>query len=474
VATSVYLASSEGLSGKSAIALGLLDQLSRRVGRVGVFRPIVRAKDAAGDHVLDLLLSRLEADLSAQVASGVGYDDVHADGDAAMSTIVERFHAVAERFEAMLVLGSDYTDVTSPTEFSYNARVAANLDAPMLLVITGAGRTPEQTRTAADAAVHEARAHHAQLLAVVANRVAPEAVAATAAALTSSLGDVPAYAVPAEPVLDSPTVRELMAAVKGSLAHGDESLLDRESLGLVVAAMTMPNVLDRLFEGCVVITPADRGDILLGLLLAHRSRTFPRPSGVVLNGGFALPEPISRLVEGLEIHVPVLTCEAGTMATAAALSGVAPRLTRNATRKIETALALFEQHVDGPALLERLDVSPSTVVTPLMFEHRLLDRARAADKHIVLAEGEEDRILTAADQLLRRRVVRLTLLGDPEAIRTRPAGWGSTSAGGPCSTRTTRRCAPGSPRSMPSCGPTRASPWSRPGTSSSTRATSAR
>ncbi len=419
MATSVYLASSEGLSGKSAIALGLLDQLSRRVGRVGVFRPIVRAKDAAGDHVLDLLLSRLEADLSAQVASGVGYDDVHADGAAAMSTIVERFHAVAERFEAMLVLGSDYTDVTSPTEFSYNARVAANLDAPMLLVITGAGRTPEQVRTAADAAAQEARAHHARLLAVVANRVVPEAVAATAAALTSSLGDVPAYAVPAEPVLDSPTVRELMAAVKGSLAHGDESLLDRESLGLVVAAMTMPNVLDRLFEGCVVITPADRGDVLLGLLLAHRSRTFPRPSGVVLNGGFALPEPISRLVEGLEIHVPVLTCEAGTMATAAALSGVAPRLTRTATRKIETAVALFEQHVDGPALLERLDVSPSTVVTPLMFEHRLLDRARAADKHIVLAEGEEDRILTAADQLLRRRVVRLTLLGDPEAIRTR-------------------------------------------------------
>jgi len=195
VATSVYLASSEGLSGKSAIALGLLDQLSRRVGRVGVFRPIVRAKDAAGDHVLDLLLSRLEADLSAQVASGVGYDDVHADGAAAMSTIVERFHAVAERFEAMLVLGSDYTDVTSPTEFSYNARVAANLDAPMLLVITGAGRTPEQVRTAADAAAQEARAHHARLLAVVANRVVPEAVAATAAALTSSLGDVPAYAV---------------------------------------------------------------------------------------------------------------------------------------------------------------------------------------------------------------------------------------------------------------------------------------
>jgi len=419
VATSVYLASSEGLSGKSAIALGLLDQLCRRVGRVGVFRPIVRAKDAAGDHVLDLLLSRLDTDLSPESASGVGYDDVHTDPQAAMSTIVDRFHAVAEQFEAMLIIGSDYTDVTSPTEFSYNARVAANLDAPMLLVITGTGRTPGQTRTAAEVALDEAHAQHVQLLAVVANRVRPDALAATASALASILDAVPAYAVPTEQVLESPTVRDLMAAVDGRLAHGEESLLDRESLGLVVAAMTLPNVLDRLFEGCVVIAPADRGDVLLGLLLAHRSKTFPRPSGIVLNGGLELPSPISRLVEGLEIHVPVLTCEMGTMATTAALSQVAPRLTRTATRKIETALSLFEQHVDGPGLLERLDVSPSTVVTPLMFKHQLLDRARQADKHIVLAEGEEDRILTAADQLLRRRVVRLTLLGDPEAIRTR-------------------------------------------------------
>jgi len=378
-----------------------------------------RAKDAASDHVLDLLLSRLDTDLSPESASGVGYDDVHTDPQAAMSTIVDRFHAVAEQFEAMLIIGSDYTDVTSPTEFSYNARVAANLDAPMLLVITGTGRTPGQTRTAAEVALDEAHAQHVQLLAVVANRVRPEALAATASALASVLDAVPAYAVPTEQVLESPTVRDLMAAVDGRLAHGEESLLDRESLGLVVAAMTLPNVLDRLFEGCVVIAPADRGDVLLGLLLAHRSKTFPRPSGIVLNGGLELPSPISRLVEGLEIHVPVLTCEMGTMATTAALSQVAPRLTRTATRKIETALSLFEQHVDGPGLLERLDVSPSTVVTPLMFEHQLLDRARQADRHIVLAEGEEDRILTAADQLLRRRVVRLTLLGDPEAIRTR-------------------------------------------------------
>ena len=96
MATSVYLASSEGQSGKSAVAVGILHQLSRRVGRVAVFRPVVRTADADDDHVLDLLLSRLErsgdsvAPVTPHEAAGVFYDDVHHDPDAAMSTIVDR------------------------------------------------------------------------------------------------------------------------------------------------------------------------------------------------------------------------------------------------------------------------------------------------------------------------------------------------------------------------------------------------
>ena len=39
---------------------------------------------------------------------------------------------------AVVVVGSDYTDVGTPTEFSFNARIAANLGAPVLLVLEGA------------------------------------------------------------------------------------------------------------------------------------------------------------------------------------------------------------------------------------------------------------------------------------------------------------------------------------------------
>ena len=92
-------------------------------------------------------------------------------------------------------------------------------------------------------------------------------------------------------------------------------------------------------------------------------------------------------------------------------------ITRDAPRKITKALALFETHVDGDDLLDRIDVARSEAVTPLMFEYTLLDRARAQPRHIVLPEGTDERVLRAADILLRRRVVELTLLGPEAEVR---------------------------------------------------------
>ena len=128
MARSVYVAGVEGFTGKSAVALGVLEQLSRRVARVAVFRPVVRA-EASGrvhDYVLDLLVSHDAVALTYDECAGVSYDDVHADPDAAMDRIVARYHQVAEQSDAVVIVGSDYTDVGSPAEFAFNARVAAN------------------------------------------------------------------------------------------------------------------------------------------------------------------------------------------------------------------------------------------------------------------------------------------------------------------------------------------------------------
>lgn len=413
MARSVYIASAEGESGKSTVALGVLELLTRQIGRVGVFRPIVRA-GRRRDYVLELLLDHDGVDLEYDTAAGVTYEDVHTDPDAALETIVDRYHAVASKCDAVVVVGSDYTDVASPTEFSYNAQIAVNLAAPVVLVVHGQGREPAEVRAVADMAVTELAAHHGKLVAIVANRVDPDRLDSVREALRSS---VPAYAIPSEPFLTAPTVADLMEACGGTLRTGDPELLHREAHGVVIGAMTLPNVLDRLVDGGVVVTPGDRSDVLLGVLMAHASHTFPSLAGVVLSGGLEPPQQITSLLAGVDARLPVIFAGADTYETATRLAGARGRVSRDSPRKVEVARTLFADHVDGAELAAQLDVARSDVVTPLMFEYELLDRARSDRRHIVLPEGQEERILRAADTVLRRGIADLTLLGEPTALR---------------------------------------------------------
>jgi len=424
-ARAVYVAAPTGWTGKSTVALGVVEALSRRVERVGVFRPVVRAAGTGErDYVLDLLVGHDAVPLSYDECAGVAYDDVHADPAAAMERIVERFHAVAAQTDAVVVVGSDFTDVGNPAEFAFNAQVAANLGAPVLLTLGAAGLSAAELQTLAGVTAEELRSHHATLLGVVANRVTGgdrrhEALAAARDAVT--LGDAPGFALPDEPLLGAPSMTELAAACDARLVSGDESLMGTEVTGVVVAAMTLPHVLDRLLEGAVVVTPGDRPEIVLGVLMAQRSEGFPRTSGIVLNGGLDLPPQVRRLLDGLDAGTPIVATDLGTHATTSVLNDVRGRLTRDSPRKLATATALFAAHVDGDALLDRLALTPGATVTPLMFEHQLLDRAGASLQRIVLPEGLDERVLRAAEVVVRRGVAQPVLLGDPRAVRARSA-----------------------------------------------------
>ncbi|MFC7619900.1 phosphate acetyltransferase [Microlunatus sp. GCM10028923] len=421
----VYVASVEGQTGKSAVALGLLDALIREVGSVGVFRPLISAAGEQGrDVILDLLVNRPGVEQTYEEAVGVGYEAARADPDEALHQIVQRCATLRERFEVVLVLGSDYTDITTATELTFNAKIAANLGAPVVLVVHGRNRTPEQIRAAADGALAEFRAQHAQAVAVIANRVDPDAVTEVAAALAGPPEAPLVAALPESPVLSAPTVRTLARAVDGQLVQGTESWQDRESQDIIVAAMTLPNVLDRLTPDATVITASDRADLIPGLVLAHQSGTFPALAAIVLTGGYPLPDSIRRLARGIEQDLPVLLTELGTFDTAERLSRVRGPMTKDSTTKIETARRLFAENVDQAALLRAIEVSGSPVRTPIMFEHQVMERARAERMHIVLPESTDDRILEAAAIILRRGVAELTLLGDETKIGSRASGLG--------------------------------------------------
>lgn len=419
--SAIYVASPEGDTGKSTIALGILHRLTATVAKVGVFRPITRLGEDS-DYILELLLTHTTAGLSYDECVGVGYEQLHEDPDAALAEIVDRYHRVADQCDAVLIVGSDYTDVAAPSELSTNARIAANLGAPVVLAVKAKDRSPEHVAQIVDICLSEIATQHAYTAAVVANRCDPAQLSAVLDALKGF--EPKCYALPEEPLLVAASVAELQDAVEGTLISGDPALLSREAMDLMVAGMTAERVLERLSEGVAVIAAGDRSDVVLALASAHAAEGFPSLSCIILNGGLELHPSIAALVAGLGLRLPIIATRFRTFETASRVASARGRVTATSVRKVDTAIALMEAHVDVADLLAQLAIPIPEVVTPQMFTYKLLDWARSDRKHIVLPEGDDDRILTAAGRLLYRGVAELTILGEEPAIRSRAAELG--------------------------------------------------
>src|SRR6202007_1690176 len=272
------------------------------VARVGVFRPITRSGEDR-DYIADLLLAQTTAGLPYERCLGVTYQQLHADRDAAIDDIVERYHAMAADCDVVVIVGSDYTD-------------AANRGAPVLLAVRAKSRSAEQVAHLVEVCLAELETQHAHTAAVLANRCEPSQLTEVAEAL-HALGPK-TYVVPDEPLAVAPTVADLQAAVNGALVSGDTALMGREAMGVVVAGMTADHVLERLGEGFAVVTPGDRSDVVLAVASAHAAEGFPSLSCIILNGGFELHRSIAALVAGLRLRLPIIATTLGTFDTAGA------------------------------------------------------------------------------------------------------------------------------------------------------------
>lgn len=419
--STVYVAALEPDTGKSVIALAMMEVLAGRTDRVGFFRPIV---GDGPDPLVELMLQRYGLAAGPQ---GVTYAEVQALTSAGrteelVSRVVERFRALERNCNAVLCVGSDFSDVSSATEFALNLRLADNLGASVLAVVSGRGKSAP----AVVAAVRFAQDALAgsTVVGIVANRVEPADVAAVRTALAETAAGSaagPVYVVPYDPVLVEPTVGEVAAQTGARVLVGDRDELDRDVRAVVVAAATLPTVLDHLTEGALVLTPGDRSEIVLGMLAAAVSPNAPHVSGLLLTTGL-LPDPrVQRVLDGLAPHTPVLAVDTDTFTTAQAVARVQGRLSG---RKIPAALGLVERNVDTVELARRVEVTRSARVTPLMFEYDLVERARADRRHIVLPEGTDDRVLRATEVVLRRGVAAITLLGPVAEVRGRAAALG--------------------------------------------------
>ena len=428
---SVYIAGASSGTGKSVVVLGFMEMLYAVNRRVGFFRPMV-AEGVEQDNLTTLIRSRYDLPFPLEMLYGCTAETAReligtGKYDELLKLILNKFKALEESCDMVVCAGTDFRGVSPSLEFDFNADLANNLGCSLVVVVKGFGRTPDESLAFLQLAHESMRGRGGDLLASVLNRVPPEHLAqirTRARALMPEGANV--YVLPEEPSLGMPTVGEVRQALEADCLCGEGDSLNQLVADYRVAAMEVPQFLDQVKDGSLVLTPGDRSDIILASLAADVSSNFPRVAGLLLTGGLPPAPTIQRLIEGLRgTKLSILRVPTDTFDTVLKVNRIEATILPGDERKIAAALGVFEASVDIKDLRKRISGRESSDrVTPLMFEYELIRRAKSDRQRIVLPEGTDARILRAAEILTLRGVADLTLLGNPDKIRRRVAELG--------------------------------------------------
>ena len=336
--THLYITGTARRSGKSALSLGFMDRLAAAGGGVAYFRPIIADVE---DRMLQLILTRYGTEQKLSSHYGLLASEAHrflADGDKKelIETILDRFRRLALYQRHMLCEGADFGGNLPGANLDFNLELANHLGCQVVVVIDGHRRDEEQLLEDLHSLQEALDEHHSQLFAIFINRVEPGLPEGILDRLKVAVrNDSPIYLLQQQPVLDMPTVGDVAQALGAELLAGNPVSLVREVVHFKVAAMELPNFLSRLVDGCLVITPGDRSDLILGSLLADVSNEYPQMAGVLLTGGLRPAPEVMKLVEGLGgANLPILLVEEDTFTTAMALNKVESHLDTGNPRKL--------------------------------------------------------------------------------------------------------------------------------------------
>lgn len=426
MSVSLYLSTVEPNTGKSIISLGIMETLLKKTGRVGYFKPIISdstEEDSDIKLMLELFdLKQTYADSYCFSMDQVGDLVERGLTESVIEDILYKYKKLEAFYDVMLIEGTDFIGENSSFEFDLNAEIARNLNVPVFIIGSALDRTPKESARQLRIALDAHQKHDCEVIGAVLNRVSGDLadyleVMKTKLTVTGSSPKVFSV-VPEIPLLSAPMMDEVAKSLKAEVLFGEDLLLEKQMLRVSIAGMQLQNYLGFITEHCVVVTPADRVDVILGALQANQSRNYPNISGIILTGALDLHPSVKLLLEGLSSNsIPILKVKPNTFDTALQLSNIKPRLDVKYQLKIDAALNTFNNYVDIEHLTSKITDFKSTALTPKMFNYQLIEKAKSDIKHIVLPEGRDPRVLAATEKLIKDSIVKITLLGEAEAIK---------------------------------------------------------
>ncbi|MEO8254062.1 MAG: phosphate acetyltransferase [Flavobacterium sp.] len=426
----IYIATSESNSGKSIITLGLMSMLIGKTAKVGYFRPIIEDfEDGKLDNHIETVLSHFGLDIPFEDAFAITKSQLIKKknkgkiGDV-LDLIIQKFKHLEERFDFVLVEGTSFSGEGTAIELDMNVLIAKNLGIPTIIVGSGVGKTLEEFLDSQYLAYHSFKSKDVEVLAFIANKIQPENLKLATDGLRSIFPkEVLVGAIPVISSLENPTVKEIVEVLNAKVLFGID-FINNEVGSYSVGAMQLRNYLLHIKENALVITPGDRADIILGALQANESANYPSISGIVLTGNILPEESILKLIEGLNGVVPIISVDEGTYRITNKIGSIKSKIYAENIHKIETSISTFEKYVDLDDLSNKLSAFEADGMTPKMFLYNLVKRAKQHRKHIVLPEGNDDRIIIATSRLLAMDVVDISIIGNRKQIENKVAELG--------------------------------------------------
>lgn len=394
-----------------------------KTAKVGYFRPIIDdVKKGKKDNHINTVISHFELDINPDDAFAftrsqfIKKRNEGKEGEI-FDRIIEKYKAIEEKNDFVLVEGSDFSGEGVAIELDANILIAKNLGIPAIIVSSGVGKTLDEFINGLHLAYDSFKEKDVEVLAVVANKVQEINIELVREGIEKNLPkSVLVNVIPKISSLNNPTIKEIAKAIDAKILFGEDSI-NNQSSSFKVGAMQLRNYLNHLEEDSLIITPGDRADIILGALQANVSSNYPKISGIVLTGGIVPDDSIIKLIDGLSQIVPIILAQEGTFEVANKIGAVRSHMYAGNKQKIRTSLSTFDKYIEIDKLDEKLISFKDNVgITPRMFQYNLMKRARTQRKHIVLPEGNDDRVITAACRLVEMDIVDLTILGDRNTI----------------------------------------------------------
>ncbi|MEN3111060.1 phosphate acetyltransferase [Uliginosibacterium paludis] len=414
-----FLAPTRQNVGLTSVALGVVRALQRQGLRVGFAKPVTQDETASERSVhFAREICKIDAPAAlptAKVVARISEGQI----DELLEDIVSLCMSAAKDADVLVIEGL-HTDPSFSYTTRLNADIARSLQAEMVL-ISGA-QDEELTAAEIRLTASQFRAAGCKIAGAVLNKAAAGFDAAKAAA---ALEDIPLWGVVQNnPDLLAPRTLDVARHLNAEVVVPGE-ISKRRVLETAVAARSAADMIDRLKPHTLIVCPGERDDVMLATALAASSGT--QIAGLLLTHSTSIDPRIQKLAaQAFDSGLPILRVDTDSYVTATNISRISPAVAADDSERMEQVLDGVAEALNADALMASVKVPASTRMSPPAFRYQLIQKARAANKRIVLPEGDEPRTIKAAVICEEKGIARCVLLGKPETIKAVAAAQGVT------------------------------------------------